>query len=248
MSQNISTTGEIKRTYWVNDPDNISGPLVPVYDSDIGGISNQIYLERTIATDELMQNDDQFSIVNRVYGGSYPLINRYVIPPHDHHIHERTVTPSPEHTSPVAQTQDEYFADIDKMLAKTDTLISEIAVHADELDVAAILAEPSEDREEDDFSDDLTPKSHAVPFNDEPQGLADMLMDGDLDAQQPIERGFRCVTYNAQKSRKNVHYFLEKHMEEVDIVFIQEPPWGFTKKVPSSVNKEGDDYEHTVSH
>ena len=45
MSQNLSAQGEVKRTYWVLNLDNVHGPLVPVYDSDIGGIPNQIYLE-----------------------------------------------------------------------------------------------------------------------------------------------------------------------------------------------------------
>ena len=64
MSQNITHNGEFKRTYWVNDLNNIHGPLVPVYDTDIGGVPNQIYLERTIATDLLMQDDNNFPIVN----------------------------------------------------------------------------------------------------------------------------------------------------------------------------------------
>ena len=94
MSQNLSAEGEIKRTYWVNDLANIHSPLVPVYNSDIGGVPNQIYLERTIATDALMQNDDNFPIVNRVYGGPYPLIDRYIIPPHDNDVNENSITTS----------------------------------------------------------------------------------------------------------------------------------------------------------
>lgn len=37
-------------------------------------------------------------------------------------------------------------------------------------------------------------------------------------------------------------------MEDMDIVFIQKLAWGFTKKLPLSMNKEGDDYKQTVSH
>ena len=169
-----------------------------------------------------------------------------MIPPHDYTVHADGIAPSEEITehNSGAPTQDEYFADIDKMLEEADRLISEIAVPADELDVAAILATESKDLDEREVPDDPIPS----PPNDDKWSSPDMLADGDMEGQQPIERGFRCVTYNAQKSRKNVHYFLEKHIEDVDVVFIQEPPWRFTKKVPSSTNKEGDDYEHTVSH
>ena len=249
MSQYINNNDDIKRTYWMNDPDNIHGPLAPVYDNEIGGIPNHIYLERTIATDLLMQNDDNFPIVNRVYGGPYPLIDRHIIPPHDPNVNREGITEPPEHIEQKAPSQDDYFAEVDEMLAEADKLISEIVVSEDELDVAAILAEPSEGHEADEIS--INPIPSPLPEElpaDEPQGLTDILLDGDMDAQQPVKRGFRCVTYNAQKSRKNVHYFLEKHMDDVDIVFVQEPPWRFMKKVPSSNNKDGDDYEHTVSH
>ena len=243
MSQNITHNGEIKRTYWVNDLNNIHGPLVPVYDTDIGGVPNQIYLERTIATDLHMQDDDNFPIVNRVYGGPYPLIDRYVIPPHDPSVPEERIAPSiePIENNSGAQTQDEYFEDIEKMLDEADRLISEIAGPANELDVAALITADEGDIPAEQILRDPTE-------DDDEQSSPDLLAEGDMDGQQPIERGFRCVTYNAQKSRKNVHFFLEKHMEDVDVVFIQEPPWRFMKKIPSSTNKEGDDYEHTVSH
>ena len=252
MSQNISTHSEVKHTYWVINLKDIHGPLISVYENDLEGRPNHIYLERSIATNLLMQDDENFPIFNRVYWGLHPLVDQYVIPLHDINVYDGYPNHSPEpeqHTPlPVVQSQDEYFADVDKMLAEADKLLSEIAVWDDELDVAAILAEPHDDFKEGEIRDNPQLKMPVEPSASGSSNPSNIILDGDIDVQQLIERGFKCVTYNVQKSRKNVHYFLEKHMEDVNIAFIQEPLWEFTKKVLLSKNKEGDNYKQTVSH
>lgn len=60
--------------------------------------------------------------------------------------------------------------------------------------------------------------------------------------------GLVIVTYNTQKSKDNLQLFLEKHYKWVDIVLVQEPYWGFIKKVASFKDEKGDDYENTTAH
>ena len=110
---------------------------------------NHVYLERTITTNLLMQDDKNFPVYNQVYGGPYPLIDRYIIPPYDINVNKDYITPpakSTPHSPPlVVQSQDEYFADINEMLAEANRLILEIAVPEKELDIAAVIAESQND-------------------------------------------------------------------------------------------------------
>ena len=54
-------------------------------------------------------------------------------------------------------------------------------------------------------------------------------------------RNMRYLFQNAHKSRKTVHDLLDSRRNAIDILFIQEAPINFVRKVPSATNPEGDD-------
>ncbi|KAF8674250.1 hypothetical protein AX14_005267 [Amanita brunnescens Koide BX004] len=58
----------------------------------------------------------------------------------------------------------------------------------------------------------------------------------------------RYLFQNAHKSRKTVHDLLDSRRNAIDILFIQEAPVNFVRKVPSSTNPEGDDLIGPVIH
>ncbi|KAF8662061.1 hypothetical protein AX14_007113, partial [Amanita brunnescens Koide BX004] len=58
----------------------------------------------------------------------------------------------------------------------------------------------------------------------------------------------RYLFQNVHKSRKTVHDLLDSRRNAIDILFIQETPVNFVRKVPSAVNPEGDDLIRPVIH
>ena len=58
----------------------------------------------------------------------------------------------------------------------------------------------------------------------------------------------RYLFQNAHKSRKTVHDLLDSRRNAVDLLFIQEAPINFVRKVPSATNPEGDDLMGPVIH
>ena len=61
-------------------------------------------------------------------------------------------------------------------------------------------------------------------------------------------RNMRYLFQNAHKSRKTVHDLLDSRRNAIDILFIQEAPVNFVRKVPSATNPEGDDLVGPVIH
>lgn len=61
------------------------------------------------------------------------------------------------------------------------------------------------------------------------------------------EERVQCRSANVQKSRENQGLFLESN-RDADILFVQEPFWGYVKMVASTTHKEGEEYIHTVAH
>ena len=58
----------------------------------------------------------------------------------------------------------------------------------------------------------------------------------------------RYLFQNVHKSRKTVHDLLDSRRNAIDILFIQEAPINFIRKVPSATNPEGDDLVGPVIH
>ncbi|KAF8657539.1 hypothetical protein AX14_007870 [Amanita brunnescens Koide BX004] len=58
----------------------------------------------------------------------------------------------------------------------------------------------------------------------------------------------RYLFQNAHKSRRTVHDLLDSRRNAIDILFIQEAPINFVRKVPSATNPEGDDLVGPVIH
>ncbi|KAF8701666.1 hypothetical protein AX14_000345 [Amanita brunnescens Koide BX004] len=58
----------------------------------------------------------------------------------------------------------------------------------------------------------------------------------------------RYLFQNAHKSRKTVHDLLDSRRNAIDLLFIQEAPVNFVRKVPSATNPEGDDLVGPVIH
>ena len=58
----------------------------------------------------------------------------------------------------------------------------------------------------------------------------------------------RYLFQNVHKSRKTVHDLLDSRRNEIDLLFIQEAPINFVRKVPSATNPEGDDLIGPVIH
>jgi hypothetical protein len=58
----------------------------------------------------------------------------------------------------------------------------------------------------------------------------------------------RYLFQNVHKSRKTVHDLLDSRQNAIDILFIQEAPINFIRKVPSASNPEGDDLKGPVHH
>ena len=58
----------------------------------------------------------------------------------------------------------------------------------------------------------------------------------------------RYLFQNVHKSRKTVHDLLDSRRNAIDILFIQEAPINFIRKVPSASNPEGDDLVGPVIH
>ncbi|KAF8691073.1 hypothetical protein AX14_002820 [Amanita brunnescens Koide BX004] len=58
----------------------------------------------------------------------------------------------------------------------------------------------------------------------------------------------RYLFQNVHKSRKTVHDLLDSRRNAIDILFIQEAPINFIRKVPSATNPEGDDLIGPVIH
>ncbi|KAF8691094.1 hypothetical protein AX14_002807 [Amanita brunnescens Koide BX004] len=58
----------------------------------------------------------------------------------------------------------------------------------------------------------------------------------------------RYLSQNAHKSRKTVHDLLDSRRNAIDLLFIQEAPVNFVRKVPSATNPEGDDLVGPVIH
>ena len=58
----------------------------------------------------------------------------------------------------------------------------------------------------------------------------------------------RYLFQNVHKSRKTVHDLLDSRQNAIDILFIQEAPINFIRKVPSATNPEGDDLKGPVHH
>ena len=61
-------------------------------------------------------------------------------------------------------------------------------------------------------------------------------------------RNMRYLFQNVHKSRKTVHDLLDSRRNAIDILFIQEAPINFVRKVPSATNPEGDDLIGPVIH
>ena len=61
-------------------------------------------------------------------------------------------------------------------------------------------------------------------------------------------RNMRYLFQNVHKSRKTVHDLLDSRRNAIDILFIQEAPVNFVRKVPSATNPEGDDLIGPVIH
>ena len=61
-------------------------------------------------------------------------------------------------------------------------------------------------------------------------------------------RNMRYLFQNVHKSRKTVHDLLDSRRNTIDILFIQEAPVNFVRKVPSATNPEGDDLVGPVIH
>ncbi|KAF8677319.1 hypothetical protein AX14_004805 [Amanita brunnescens Koide BX004] len=58
----------------------------------------------------------------------------------------------------------------------------------------------------------------------------------------------RYLFQNVHKSRKTVHDLLDSRQNSIDILFIQEAPINFIRKVPSTTDPEGDDLKGPVHH
>ena len=58
----------------------------------------------------------------------------------------------------------------------------------------------------------------------------------------------RYLFQNVHKSRKTVHDLLDSRRNAIDIIFIQEAPINFVRKVPSATNPEGEDLIGPVIH
>jgi hypothetical protein len=58
----------------------------------------------------------------------------------------------------------------------------------------------------------------------------------------------RYLFQNVHKSRKTVHDLLDSRQNSTDIIFIQEAPINFIRKVPSATNPEVDDLKGPVHH
>ena len=61
-------------------------------------------------------------------------------------------------------------------------------------------------------------------------------------------KNMRYLFQNVHKSRKTVHDLLDSRRNAIDILFVQEAPVNFVRKVPSATNPEGDDLVGPVIH
>ena len=61
-------------------------------------------------------------------------------------------------------------------------------------------------------------------------------------------KNMRYLFQNVHKSRKTVHDLLDSRRNAIDILFVQEAPVHFVRKVPSTTNPEGDDLIGPVIH
>ena len=61
-------------------------------------------------------------------------------------------------------------------------------------------------------------------------------------------RNMRYLFQNAHKSRKTIHDLLDSRRNAIDILFIQEAPINFVRKVPSTTDPEGEDLIGPVIH
>ena len=50
----------------------------------------------------------------------------------------------------------------------------------------------------------------------------------------------RVLSFNIAKNRGYLDVMLEQYIEDYDILFIQEPPWGLIRHAPSTSNLDGD--------
>ena len=149
----------------------------------------------------------------------------------------------PVYQQPVQQenTPDE----IDAWNEEVDHLMNVLNERMDE------LLPPQETFIEDPFRDAL---DHMNDPDDDAQApeegeiIEEMTQDQVQNHNEPQYKGFTIVSYNAQKSGDNLRNFLENNVDDVDIVLVQEPPFNVIKKVVSTINKDGDDYENTISH
>jgi hypothetical protein len=58
----------------------------------------------------------------------------------------------------------------------------------------------------------------------------------------------RYLFQNVHKSRKTVHDLLDSRRNAIDILFVQETPINFIRKVPSATNPEGEDLVSPIMH
>ena len=63
-----------------------------------------------------------------------------------------------------------------------------------------------------------------------------------------LNKEFTIVSYNAQKLADNLWNFFENNANNIDIILVQEPSFNIVKKIVSTTNKNGDEYENTISH
>ena len=61
-------------------------------------------------------------------------------------------------------------------------------------------------------------------------------------------KNMRYLFQNVHKSRKTVHDLLDSRRNAIDVLFIQEAPVHFVRKIPSTTNPEGDDLVGPVIH
>ena len=61
-------------------------------------------------------------------------------------------------------------------------------------------------------------------------------------------RNMRYLFQNTHKSRKTVHDLLDSRRNAIDILFIQEAPVNFVRKVPSATDPDGEDLVGPVIH
>ena len=135
--------------------------------------------------------------------------------------------------------------DIDIWNEEVDHLMNVLNERIDE------LQPPNKEFVEDPFCDALdhmNDPDESAEAPEEGEIIADWTQDFVLDQNEPINNGFTIVSYNTQKSADNLQFFLENNVNEVDVILVQEPPFAVIKRVVSMTNKEGDEYENTISH